>query len=74
MRVSSLILAVLPLAISSASARVITREDSDAAKVHNITEGLKARVLDHVDAQAAKTRACGKEPSCTRDKLVFRKE
>lgn len=54
----------------------IAQASQEAAKnaIEGVAERTKATVLEQVDKQAAKLRECGTEPSCTRDKLVFRRE
>ncbi|RMZ15510.1 hypothetical protein D0860_01635 [Hortaea werneckii] len=54
----------------------VAQASQEAAKdaIESVAERTKAAVLEQVDNQAAKRRECGTEPSCTRDKLVFRRE
>lgn len=54
----------------------VAQASQEAAKdaIEGVAERTKATVLEQVDNQASKLRECGIEPSCTRDKLVFRRE
>ncbi|KAI6790804.1 Di-copper centre-containing protein [Hortaea werneckii] len=54
----------------------VAQASQEAAKdaIESVAERTKATVLEQVDNQAAKLRECGTEPSCTREKLVFRRE
>lgn len=54
----------------------VAKASQDAGKdaIESVAERTKATVLEQIDSQAAKLRECGTEPSCTRDKLVFRRE
>lgn len=64
------------LLIGGGGADVAQASSQEAAKnaIESVAERTKATVLEQVDKQAAKLRECGTEPSCTRDKLVFRRE
>lgn len=66
---------LIPLALLVTLASALSRDTEDAeSAVADLTEEVKARAFQHIDEQASRLRARGLETTCTREKLVFRKE
>ena len=66
----------LPLALlgSLAGALPLDAAQDDESAVADLTADARARAFQQVDEQASRLRARGLEPTCTKDKLYFRKE
>lgn len=73
MKFSSIALALASTA--SALPSLVERADaSDQAEVTNLTESIRASILDELDARETKLAKRGEKATCSAKNVVFRRE